>query len=116
MYRRYRAHALFLFVALFGVLKASLSLSALAKAKAAGVELANTADGISTRLSYDSLVLSRHPGGSDFAKRQSTVDGIVYGVRTFIEYVDAPADGLGASDTNHITTDYKTLKLPSRIP
>jgi len=33
------------------------------------------------------------------------------GVRTFIEYVDAPADGLGASDTNHITTDYKTAKV-----
>ncbi|HVM59153.1 MAG TPA: carboxypeptidase-like regulatory domain-containing protein, partial [Candidatus Paceibacterota bacterium] len=103
---------LVVFVALFGALRASLALSALAKAKAAAVELANTQMEYLRGLSYDALgTVGGIPAGAIAASASTTVDGIPYGVRTYITYYDDPQDGTGASDQNGVTTDYKVAKV-----
>ena len=99
---------LILFLSLFGVLRASLMLSTFAKAKAAAVELASTQMEYLRGLSYDSIgTVGGIPAGAVPQTATSTVDGVTYVTHTFIEYYDDPADGLGANDTNGITTDYK---------
>jgi hypothetical protein len=103
---------LIMFLALFGVMRASLMLSALAKAKASAVELASTQMEYLRGLSYDALgTVGGIPAGLVPQTSTTTIDGIPYTVRTFIQYMDDPADGTGAQDTNVVTTDYKTGKV-----
>lgn len=103
---------LVLFLALFGVLRASLMLSALAKAKASAVELAGSQMEYLRGLSYDSLgTVGGIPNGAVPQTAATTIDGVEYAVRTLILYVDDPADGEGAQDSNGITTDYKLGKV-----
>jgi hypothetical protein len=103
---------LLLFLSLFGVLKASLILSTLAKAKSAGTELANSQMEYLHGLAYDSVgTVGGIPAGLIPQTSTSTVDGVTYTTRTYIQYTDDPADGLGASDTNAVTTDYKIGKV-----
>jgi hypothetical protein len=103
---------LVVFLALFGVLKASLTLSTITKAKSAAVELASTQMEYLRGLSYDALGTSGGiPSGNVPQTATSTVDGVTYTIRTYIIYQDDPADGLGASDTNAVTTDYKIGKV-----
>lgn len=99
---------LVLFLALFGVLRASLTLSTITKAGAGAVALANTQMEYLRGISYDSLgTIGGIPAGTVPQYATSTVDGISYTTHTFIEYDDDPADGLGTQDANGITTDYK---------
>jgi hypothetical protein len=99
---------LVLFLALFGLLRASLVLSTITKAKAAAVELASTDMEYLRGLSYSALgTVGGIPAGTVPQTATSTIDGITYVTSTFIEYVDDPADGTGTNDTNGITTDYK---------
>jgi len=103
---------LVLFMSLFGILKASLTLSALTKAKAAAVELANTQIEYLRGLAYDNLgTVGGIPPGPVPQLATSTVDGVTYVTRTYVQYYDDPADGFGAADTNGITTDYKNAKV-----
>ncbi len=103
---------LVLFLSLFGALRASLMLSALTKAKTAGVELANTQMEYLRGLSYDALgTVGGIPAGLVPQTSTSTIDGVPYTIRTFIEYKDDPVDEAGVSDANGITTDYKIGKV-----
>ncbi len=103
---------LVMFLALFGVLRASLVLSALAKAKATAVELASTQMEYLHGLSYDSVgTVNGIPAGIVPQTATSTIDGVPYVARTYVEYTDDSADGSGAGDTNGVTTDYKTGKV-----
>lgn len=103
---------LVLFLALFGVLRASLVLSAMAKAKTGGTELASSQMEYLRGLSYDALgTVGGIPAGTVPQMSTTTVDGVAYSVRTFVEYRDDPADGTGTQDTNGITTDYKLGKV-----
>lgn len=103
---------LVLFLALFGVLRASLMLSALAKAKASAVELASSQMEYLRGLSYDALgTVGGIPSGSVTQTATTTIDGVAYAVRTFIIYRDDSADGEGVQDSNGITTDYKLGKV-----
>jgi hypothetical protein len=103
---------LVLFLSLFGVLKASLILSTLAKAKSAATELADSQMEYLHGLAYDSVgTVGGIPAGIVPQSATSTVDGVTYNTRTYVQYTDDPADGLGASDTNAVTTDYKTGKV-----
>jgi len=103
---------LVLFLALFGILRASLEVSALAKAKASAIEIASTQMEYLRGLSYDVLgTVGGIPAGSVPQFSTTTVDGVPYVAHTYIEYYDDPADGVGANDTNHITTDYKVGKV-----
>ena len=99
---------LVLFLALFGVLRASLVLSTLAKAEAAGTELATTQMEYLHGLSYNAVgTVGGIPSGAIPQTATSSVDGVTYTTQTFIDYYDDPADGLGVNDTNAVTTDYK---------
>jgi len=87
-------------------------LSALAKAKATAVELASTQMEYLRGLSYDALgAVGGIPAGLVPQTATTTVDGVAYVTRTFIEYKDDPVDGTGAQDANIVTTDYKTGKV-----
>ncbi len=102
--------ALFLvvFLAIFGTLRASLSLSAIDKAGATAVEVANTQMEYLRGLDYSALgTQGGIPAGNIAQIATSTVDGEPYAVHTYIGYYDDPADGLGSADTNGVTTDYK---------
>ncbi|HWU24127.1 MAG TPA: carboxypeptidase-like regulatory domain-containing protein, partial [Candidatus Paceibacterota bacterium] len=63
-------------------------------------------------LSYDQVgTVGGIPTGLIAQNATTTMNGIDFPVRTFIQYVDDPADGVGAADTNGITTDYKRIKV-----
>jgi len=99
---------LVLFLALFGILRASLVLSTLAKAEAAGTELATTQMEYLHGLTYSAVgTVGGIPSGAIPQTATSSVDGVTYTTQTFIDYYDDPADGLGVNDTNGVTTDYK---------
>jgi hypothetical protein len=100
------------FLALTGVLRASLLVSSEAKSKAAAQSLAENEMEYIRGLTYDAIgTVGGIPSGSIAQTQAQTLDGAVYTIRTLIEYTDDPADGLGASDSNGITTDYKTVKV-----
>jgi type II secretory pathway pseudopilin PulG len=103
---------LVLFLALFGVLKASLAVSALAKSKAAAGALAEDQLEYLRGLSYDSLgTAGGIPAGPVPQTATETVDGVSYTLATFIEYYDDPGDGTGAEDENGVTADYKVARV-----
>ena len=103
---------LVLFLALFGLLRTSLVLSTVGKAEAAGTEIASTQMEYLRGLSYDAIgTVSGIPAGNVPQIATTTVDGVPYTVRTFIDYYDDLADGTGVQDTNGITTDYKRAKV-----
>lgn len=99
-------------VALAGVLRASLGLSTFAKTDAAASALAASQMEYLRGFSYDALGTSGGiPPGTVAQSTQSTVDGVPYTVKTFIQFYDDPADGLAGSDSNGITTDYKIARV-----
>ena len=103
---------LILFLALFGILRASLTLSALSEAKAGATAVAETQMEYLRSLTYDNLgTTGGIPAGVVAEYATTTENGMDYATHTFISYVDDPADGTGASDTNGITTDYKRARV-----
>lgn len=51
------------------------------------------------------------PNGSIPQNETVMLNNVTYNRRTLIQFVDAPEDGLGVSDTNGITADYKRVKV-----
>jgi len=106
------ALTLILFLSLFGILRASVLVSSLARAKAGAMTIAETQMEYLRGLSYDSLgTIGGIPAGSVAQNATTTANGINYALHTFIGYIDDPSDGTGASDTNNITTDYKRAEV-----
>lgn len=106
------ALVLIVFLGLFGILRASLQISGLAKLKAAATSVATTQMEYLRSLPYDEVgTLGGIPAGLVPQYASSTQGGIVFDVRTYIEYADDAADGEGALDSNGITTDYKRAKV-----
>ena len=63
-------------------------------------------------LSYDGVgTVGGIPAGSITQSETVVLNGISYTRRTFIAYVDDPADGTGASDANSIPLDYKVARV-----
>ncbi|MCR4333417.1 MAG: carboxypeptidase-like regulatory domain-containing protein [Patescibacteria group bacterium] len=103
---------LILFLALFGVLRASLLVSSLARAKAGSTTIAETQMEYLRSLSYDLLgTVGGIPPGIVTQDTQAEENGITYAIHTFIGYRDDPADGTGQDDTNGIITDYKRAEV-----
>lgn len=103
---------LILFLALLGLLRASLLISSSSKAKAGATAVASTQMEYIRSLSYDTVgTVGGIPAGPIMQYATTTMNGIPYGVRTLIQYVDDPKDGVGAADTNGITTDYKRVRI-----
>lgn len=106
------ALVLVIFLALIGVLRTSLLLASVAKAKAGATAVANTQMEYIRSLPYDSVgTVGGIPAGLIAQYATTTQNNIPYATRTFIEYVDDAADGSGVADSNGITTDYKRIKV-----
>ncbi|PJC56055.1 hypothetical protein CO026_02400, partial [Candidatus Kaiserbacteria bacterium CG_4_9_14_0_2_um_filter_41_32] len=97
---------------LFGGLHYTLALITDSKARLTALSVANDAMEYIHSLSYDAVgTVAGIPSGLIPQVATSTLNGIEFEKRVLIEYVDAPADGLGAADSNSITTDYKNAKV-----
>lgn len=106
------ALVLVIFLGLIGLIRSSLLVASFAKAKAGATAVADNQMEYVRATPYDTVgTVGGIPAGEIPEYATTTQNGIAYGVRTFIEYVDDPADGLGAADTNGITTDYKRIKI-----
>lgn len=103
---------LIIFLSLTTLLRTSLLVASVAKARAGATGVANTAMEHVRSLPYDSVgTIGGIPAGEIPQYATTTLNAIAYQVRTFVEYVDDSADGSGGSDTNSITTDYKRIKI-----
>jgi len=103
---------LVVFLTLFGLLRASILVSAVTKARASATAVATSQMEYVRSLSYDSVgTVGGIPPGTVPQYATTTLDGVTFATRTFIGYVDDPADGLGVSDLTGITTDYKQVRV-----
>ncbi len=103
---------LLVFLALFGILQASLRVSMFVKSESTALAIANNQIEYIRSLPYASVgTVGGIPAGTIAQNATTTEDGIAYGVRTLVEYYDDPADGTGANDTNGLTDDYKKIKV-----
>jgi hypothetical protein len=103
---------LIVFMGLFGLLRASILVVQLTKSKAIATTIAESQMEYVRSLSYDNVgTVGGIPGGLIPQYSTTTSNSIAYGVRTFIDYADDPADGIGAADSNGIITDYKRIKV-----
>jgi len=100
------------FWSLFGVFKISIEIVMSSKAKIGALALANEKVEFIRSLSYDAVgTAGGIPSGALPQTEAVSLNQVDYTRRTFIQYVDAPQDGSGASDTNAITADYKVVKV-----
>jgi hypothetical protein len=100
----------------FGGLMASVQfavkLISTAKAKTGAVSLANERLEYIRSLTYaDVGTIAGIPSGPIPQHSAKVLNSITYHERVLIQYVDAPDDGLGASDDNGILADYKRAKI-----
>lgn len=103
---------LIVFLALLGLLRASLLVSSSAKAKAGATAVVSTQMEYIRSLPYDAVgTVGGIPAGPIVQYATTTYNGIPYGVRTLVQYVDDAKDGSGSGDSNGITTDYKRVRV-----
>lgn len=103
---------LIIFTALIGLLRTSLQIASLAKTRSIATTIAESQMEYIRSLSYDQVgTVGGIPAGPVAQNATTTMNGINFPVRTFVEYVDDAADGVGVADTNGITTDYKRIKV-----
>ena len=106
------ALVLIIFSGLFGLLRASMQVAGLSKLRATATELASSQMEYLRSLAYEDVgTVGGIPSGLVPQYATTTMAGVSYGVRTYVEYTDDAADGTGGSDTNFITTDYKRAKV-----
>jgi hypothetical protein len=100
------------FLGIFGVFRLSTELVVTNKAKVGALALANEQMEFLRSLSYDNVgTVGGIPTGNIPQLETIALNQTAYSRRTFIQYVDAPQDGLGALDENGITADYKVVKV-----
>lgn len=101
-----------IFLALVGIIRASLAVSSLAKLKNTATSIASTRMEYIRSLSYGSVgTVGGIPAGVVPQYATTTVENVEFVTRVFIEYVDDAADGFAGLDENGITTDYKQVKV-----
>lgn len=106
------ALALVIFMGLFGIIRASLTVSSLAKLKSTATAIATTRMEYIRSLEYSAVgTVGGIPAGVVPQYATTTNDGTDFVTRVFIEYMDDPADGEGGLDENDIITDYKRVKV-----
>lgn len=104
---------LIVFMGLFAIIRASLAVTTIARLKSSATTLVETRMEYIRSLPYDSVgTVGGIPAGIVPQYATTTLEGsIEFVTRTYIEYVDDPADGAGGADSNGITTDYKQVKV-----
>lgn len=92
--------------------RTALVLLADTRSQTGALALANERIEYLRSLPYDSIgTVSGIPSGSIPQNETVALNGTTFNRRTLVQYVDSPADGFGASDTNGITADYKRAKV-----
>jgi len=100
------------FLGIFGAFKLSIELVYNTKAKTGAVSLVTQQMEFIRSLQYDAVgTVGGIPSGAIPQLSQESLNGVLYTVRTFIQYEDAPEDGLDVLDENGITADYKVIKV-----
>jgi hypothetical protein len=101
---------LLVFLTLFSSFHAMLTFAERNRLRANALMLANEHIETIRALPYDSVgTVAGLPPGAIPQNETITFDGKSYNRRTFIQYVDDDADGLGVADT--LTADYKRVKV-----
>ena len=101
-----------IFAGLFAAFEYSLKLISHSRAKMTALSLATDRMEYLRSLPYNSVgTVSGIPNGAIPQNRTVTLNSIPFNERVLIEFVDDPADGLGALDSNGILADYKTAKI-----
>ena len=102
---------LIVFMGVFAAFQLSVDIILNNKARAGATALANERMEYIRSLTYTQIgTVGGIPTGIIPQTEAITLNGISYTRRTFIQYADDPGDGLGASDVNGITADYKALR------
>ncbi|HEY4502501.1 MAG TPA: carboxypeptidase-like regulatory domain-containing protein [Candidatus Paceibacterota bacterium] len=95
-----------------GTFLLAINLISNVKAKAGALSLATERTEFLRSLSYDSVgTVGGIPTGDLAQSEEIELNDVSYTRRTFVQYVDSPQDGIGASDANGITADYKSVKV-----
>jgi hypothetical protein len=103
---------LLVFVSLVGVLRTSIAVITESKARIGALALVQEQLEYMHSLSYEHVgTISGLPLGSVPQEEDVVLNGITYQRRTLVLYVDSDKDGVGVSDGNGITTDYKVVKV-----
>lgn len=102
---------LLVFLSIFGAYRIAIDLVYNTKARVGGMSLVSQRLEYLRGLPYGMLgTVGGIPTGTIPQTATTTLNNIPYTIKTLIQYVDDPADGLGNSDTNRITADYKLIK------
>jgi prepilin-type N-terminal cleavage/methylation domain-containing protein len=100
------------FGGLFTTVQTSLRLISDTRARLSALTVASDHLEYIRSLSYDAVgTVSGLPPGLIPQVSTTSLNQIAFTRRTLIEYVDDPADGSGAADSNSITTDFKRVKV-----
>jgi hypothetical protein len=103
---------LMIFLSIFGAYTLAIDLVLNTKARVGGQALVAQEIEYIRGLSYQSLgTIGGIPQGPLPQVSTTTLNNIAYTKRVLIKYIDDPADGFGAADTNRITADYKEVKV-----
>lgn len=100
------------FFALLSAFRYSITLLGLAKMQITAVALADEQMEYIRSITYDSIgTLGGIPAGNLLQTETIMLNKVTYTRRTVVQYEDAPQDGLGGSDSNGLTADYKRVKV-----
>jgi hypothetical protein len=100
------------FTGLFAGFRLAIGIIADSKAKTGALALVSKHMEIIKSFPYDTLgTAGGIPSGSIPQIATTTLNVTRYTIRTLIQYIDQPQDGLGVADTNGITADAKQVKV-----
>lgn len=103
---------LMVFMGLFGIVHLATQTVGLGKARTGALALANEQVEYIRSLPYSGVaVVGGIPAGSLPAEETIVLNNISYTRRTFVQFIDDAADGVGAADANSIQADYKVAKV-----
>lgn len=101
-----------IFMGLFGVIQLAIQTVGSGKARTGATALAQEQIEYVRSLPYSSVaVVGGIPAGFIPAEEVIVLNNITYTRRTFVQFVDDDADGVGVSDVNGIQADYKVAKV-----
>ena len=105
------------FISLYSSFKFGLTSLVQSRHRTEAAALANEKMEIIRNLPYVSVgTQGGVPTGSLSQNESVTKSNQKFNVHTYIRYVDDPSDGTGSADQNHVTTDYKEVKVEVTWP
>jgi type II secretory pathway pseudopilin PulG len=100
------------FIGLFTAFQSGMKILIENKSRSTAIALANEKMEFIRNLSYEKIgTIGGIPPGDLPQKENKTLNRVNFVLKTFIQYIDDPADGLGSQDENGITADYKKVRI-----